>query len=685
MVYKSNIEEISKKQQYLLEGLKHCTNPVRLYMKYKDEENNGRLTSTVYGNDQVINYEYDEFDRIKKLIKNDNVYNYKYNSNGDLVKILSNNDIIKYTYDLAKRLYEYKYNDFKIKYTYNSNDVVINKKYSFNEIVQNINNILNKDDSVIKTIIDDDEINYIYDDLGRLISSNINNNYHTNYEYVTNGKRTSMLIKTTTINNEKYSYVYDSLNNIKQICHNDNLENEYYYDEYEQLIREDNYLENKTIRYTYDNLGNIIYKKEFQLNTYNQISQIKFEYNNKNFKDQLTKFNNDTITYDNFGNPLSMGEDITLTWINGRQLNSYRDNNKTINYKYDVDGYRTSKIINNVETKYLLEGRRVVFEQTGENILYFMRDNLNDLIGFKYNDEKYYYIRNDKDDIIGILDSQNNTIVKYKYDSWGNIISILDENNDDISNNPNHIGNINPYRYRSYYYDKETKLYYLNTRYYNPLWGRFLNIDGIISSGSTIEGNLYSYCSNDPINKIDEDGQKWLKKLWKKTTKYITTSAKNLKEVVTKTVKDLMSKVVSKIAVVFPAASQTLNHSLQNKPQDVYYAPYTVHAKKIKKSSEFQAKMKEFQTQKKLSKASVSFEKSLDLKLAYHNANIIVKEANDGKSARVIVWDDYNFEHWNYGGKQGFLTTLINNFGYYLFKAGIIEEYRLYIVFDYQY
>lgn len=509
----------------------------------KYEDNNGNLISTTYGNNNTISYEYDEFNRIKKIIKNDDSYNYKYNNNGNLVKIISNNDIIKYTYDLAKRLYEYKFNDFNIKYGYDSNDNVITKKYELGNIIHNINNTLNEDDMLIKTTIDNDEINYNYDSLGRLINSNINNNYKTSYEYITNGKRTSMLVKSISNNNDKYSYNYDKLGNITHIYHNDVLENKYYYDDYNELIKDDNYITNKTTIYEYDNLGNILYEKVYDVDTNSELYKNKYEYNNAKWKDQLTKYNDDIITYDSLGNPLTIGNDITLTWINGRQLNSYTDSSNTINYKYNVAGIRTNKIINNVETKYYLEESKIILEVNSDNVLYYIRSKLNGLIGFKYNNDVYYYIKNNQDDIIGILDSHYDVVTKYTYDSWGNILSITDGNGVDVSSNSKHIANINPYRYRSYYYDKETKLYYLNSRYYNPRWGRFINLDGIISSGDTIKGNLYSYCNNDPINNVDSNGQFSFKKLIKQAFKVISKAIDTAKKTVGKI---LSAKRVSK-------------------------------------------------------------------------------------------------------------------------------------------
>lgn len=201
------------------------------------------------------------------------------------------------------------------------------------------------------------KVNYTYDSLGRITNTNLND-YNVNYSYVINGKRTSLIIKSISNNNDLYSYKYDKLNNITHIYHNDILINEYYYDDYNQLVKEHNYSLNKTIRYKYDNAGNILSKKEYELKTYNLLTSNTYEYNNTNWKDQLTKFNNDTITYDNIGNPLTIGNNI-LTWINGRELNSYND----IIYKYNKDSIRISKTVNNIETKYYLEGNNIIFEK----------------------------------------------------------------------------------------------------------------------------------------------------------------------------------------------------------------------------------------------------------------------------------------------------------------------------------
>ncbi|MCL2555971.1 MAG: RHS repeat-associated core domain-containing protein [Firmicutes bacterium] len=111
--------------------------------------------------------------------------------------------------------------------------------------------------------------------------------------------------------------------------------------------------------------------------------------------------------------------------------------------------------------------------------------------------------------MIKLLDRDGNLVAKYGYDSWGKIIYVRDGNGADVSGNASHIANINPIRYRSYYYDRETDLYYLNSRYYDPETGRFLNADDphMVMAAQDLQGlNLYAYCNNDPVNNIDEFG-----------------------------------------------------------------------------------------------------------------------------------------------------------------------------------
>ena len=173
--------------------------------------------------------------------------------------------------------------------------------------------------------------------------------------------------------------------------------------------------------------------------------------------------------------------------------------------------------------KFYLNGNKVFAQDDGTNrfIFYYGFDGLT---GFSLNSVEYVYKKNIQNDIIGIYDNNGQEITKYIYDAWGNIKTfVLDDNQFvDISTQTSYtqsglnnktIALLNPFRYRSYYYDEETKLYYLNSRYYDPQIGRFINADDIsvLSEGKDFFNglNLYAYCSNNPISNTDTSGEKW--------------------------------------------------------------------------------------------------------------------------------------------------------------------------------
>ena len=137
------------------------------------------------------------------------------------------------------------------------------------------------------------------------------------------------------------------------------------------------------------------------------------------------------------------------------------------------------------------------------NGLEFIYDN-SGVAGVKYNSAQYFYRKDVQGNIIAILDSTGKAVVKYVYDAWGNH-AVVDANGNDVTSG---IGVLNPFRYRGYYYDTETELYYLQTRYYDPELGRFISQDSLeYADPETINGlNLYAYCGNNPVMNVDPTG-----------------------------------------------------------------------------------------------------------------------------------------------------------------------------------
>jgi len=145
-------------------------------------------------------------------------------------------------------------------------------------------------------------------------------------------------------------------------------------------------------------------------------------------------------------------------------------------------------------------------------VLYFENDAVGETVAFNVNNTRYLYIKNIQGNIIGISDETGEPLVYYTYDSWGKPLSITDVNGNDISSNASHVANVNPLRYRGYYWDAETGLFYVNSRYYDPETGRFINADGMVQTGQGLtDKNMFAYCGNSPINRADPSGMIWMK------------------------------------------------------------------------------------------------------------------------------------------------------------------------------
>ena len=260
---------------------------------------------------------------------------------------------------------------------------------------------------------------------------------------------------------------------------------------------------NQTWVYNYDRGGNILSKVRYAYTTGTlgtALETIPYTYGDANWKDKLTAYNGKSITYDAIGNPLTDGT-WTYQWQAGRQLKQMTKSGTTIQFKYDHNGLRVGKVVNGTETKYMLHGKLVTHLTVGSDNLHFFYDAQSRPAKVSYNGVIYTYIHNLQGDIVGLLDNSGALVVEYRYDAWGKPIATT-------GSLAATLGKRNPFRYRGYIYDEETGLYYLRSRYYNPVVGRFVNADGVQTSYSAmLQCNLYCYCLNNPTIYADSEGR----------------------------------------------------------------------------------------------------------------------------------------------------------------------------------
>ena len=136
----------------------------------------------------------------------------------------------------------------------------------------------------------------------------------------------------------------------------------------------------------------------------------------------------------------------------------------------------------------------------------YLYDGSGQLMAIRYKGADYYYIRDGLMCIIGLVDANGGAVVNYKYDSWGKLISITGSMSETL-------GKDNPYRFKGYYYDDETRMYYLKSSYYQPEICRFISADTIEvldCQGDLNDKNLYAYCDNNPVMRVDTGGQIWI-------------------------------------------------------------------------------------------------------------------------------------------------------------------------------
>ncbi|MCQ4114244.1 RHS repeat-associated core domain-containing protein [Ruminococcus sp. zg-921] len=517
--------------------------------QYSYDTNNGILQSVTYGNGNTVSYAYDNYgntsiqkyngttafkwfsDRSGSVIRQSDFINqletsYDYDTTGRLVRQTALDTSKESSTDRTKYMVEYGY-DLNNNITKLVN-ITPNGTKKFN-YTYGKDNLLEK-----FTMGTNRSVDYTYDGLGRLTSSKITTArpIETSYLYKLSKLNSSgqEQYRTTKINNEiidgeEYRYSYDDSGNITKIEKKTNgvytTLYTYEYDSFGQLTHERDYTNNTSKKYSYDGGGNILQEVTSYYDSPNsdevsRTESISYSYSDSNWTDKMTSYNGETITYDAIGNPLSYRDGMTMTWQNGRQLASLQKGTNNIQYSYDSDGIRVSKTINGEKCTFEYLDGMLLYETRGEKYFHYYYDSNGMLCAVNYRltpngtEYVYYYTHNWRGDIVGIYNGNGDLKAKYTYDAWGNVTAIKDSNGNAITD-PNHVGNLNPFRYRGYYMDTETGMYYLMSRYYDPVTHRFLNADDRIDGSTGILGsNVFAYCNNNPIINYDPNGHSLL-------------------------------------------------------------------------------------------------------------------------------------------------------------------------------
>ena len=506
-------------------------------------DQNRRLSRSVYGNGDAVSYSYDSFGRTTAVTYGDtgSTVSYTYDANSNLGQLTDgiSGRVNRYSYDFLDRLMRYEesgdgYSNI-VQWGYDDENNLSSQTQTLNGTTYTSTYAYDKDNRLTKATEGAISANYTYDSFSRMTGLTSKNGstsvVSTAVTYVDpSSSATSTQVKTWNNGKAAYTYTYDNKGNITSISDGSKTVT-YAYDAFGRLVDVYDPVAKQHCVYTYDDGGNllqqVIYKPKQSSGGgggdivipvdppveppievivaaapddygYYLSATVNYTYGDANWPDLLTAFNGKSITYDAIGNPLSDGT-WTYAWQHGRQLASMSKSGSSITYGYNADGKRISKTVNGTTYNFSYLGDQLTEMTWGSNKLHFTYDSTGPA-SVTYNGNRYFYLKNAQGDVTGLVNASGTQVVSYTYDPWGAPMST-------DGTMAATLGAANPLRYRGYVYDTETGLYYLSSRYYNPVWGRFINADGYASTGQGFTGdNMFAYCNDNPVNRSDSNG-----------------------------------------------------------------------------------------------------------------------------------------------------------------------------------